>query len=239
MTDHSLSIFSFNENQVRVIVINGEPWFVALDVCKVLEISNSRDALTRLDDDEKDDVGISDAMNRIQSMSVISESGLYSLVLTSRKPEAKAFKKWLTSEVIPSIRKVGSYSTAIPVQKLPPKRDAVDLINASKDLVFLEGRLPAAMIQLLRDQLGDQLCELSGQTTTTVLPSARLVGAAQKAEEMGYKVTSKNRVRLGKFVSAQGLISSKESRLCNGQLRDINVYEDSEELELAITRFFA
>lgn len=106
--------FDFEGMEVRVIDRSGEPWWVLIDVCSVLEIANSRDAATRLDDDEKGDVGIADAIGRDQKTTIINESGLWSLVLTSRKPAAKRFKKWITSEVIPSIRKTGGYMVAAP-----------------------------------------------------------------------------------------------------------------------------
>ena len=91
---------------------DGEIWFVAKDVCKVLSIKNHKDAVSRLDDDEKDEVGITDPIGRTQKTLIVNESGLYSLVFMSRKPEAKKFRKWVTSEVLPSIRKTGSYSIA-------------------------------------------------------------------------------------------------------------------------------
>jgi len=106
--------FSFEGTEVRVLDQTGEPWWVLTDVCQVLEIANSRDAATRLDDDEKDDVGITDAIGREQKTTIINESGLWSLVLTSRKLAAKRFKKWITTDVIPSIRKTGSYTMTAP-----------------------------------------------------------------------------------------------------------------------------
>ena len=103
--------FNFVTQSVRVVVIEGAPWFVAADVCKVLAITNNRDAITRLDDDERG-VGIIDTPSGQQEMGIINESGLYSLILTSRKPEAKAFKKWVTSEVLPTLRQQGQYRMA-------------------------------------------------------------------------------------------------------------------------------
>lgn len=111
--------FSFEGTEVRVNKRSGEPWWVLSDVCSVLGIANVGNANSRLDADEKDDIRIMDAIGRAQETCVINEAGLWSLVLTSRKPAAKRFKKWITGEVIPSIRKTGSY-TAIPTQK--PKR---------------------------------------------------------------------------------------------------------------------
>jgi prophage antirepressor-like protein len=103
------TVFKFQENhQLRVVSINGEPWFIAADVCKVLDISNNRDAFSRLDDDEKG-VGLIDTLGGRQKASLVNESGLYSLILGSRKPEAKPFKRWVTHEVLPAIRKTGRY----------------------------------------------------------------------------------------------------------------------------------
>ncbi|MGG4042091.1 phage antirepressor KilAC domain-containing protein [Bacillus smithii] len=102
-------VFQYQEHQVRTILKDGEPWFVAKDVCNVLEIKNSRDAISRLDDDEKD-VALTDTLGGKQEMAIVNEPGLYTLILGSRKPEAKAFKRWITHEVIPTIRKTGSYS---------------------------------------------------------------------------------------------------------------------------------
>ena len=98
-----LAVFNYNQSQVRTITINNEPWFVAQDVCNILEVKNNRDALSRLDDDEKMElgresiVGLTDDPNTVR-LSAISESGLYSLVLSSRKPEAKPFKRWITHD---------------------------------------------------------------------------------------------------------------------------------------------
>ncbi len=98
----------FENTSVRVLERDGIPWFVLVDVCVVLEIANPRDAASRLDDDEKG-VGIADTLGGRQEVTIINESGLWSLVLTSRKPAARRFRKWVTSEVIPAIRRTGSY----------------------------------------------------------------------------------------------------------------------------------
>jgi len=105
---NNLAIFEFKNNEVRVIDINGEFWFVGKDVCQALELNNVSQALTILDEDEKA-VILNDTLGGKQEMLVINESGLYNLVLTSHKPESKAFKKWVTSEVLPKIRKTGAY----------------------------------------------------------------------------------------------------------------------------------
>ncbi|WCL51460.1 phage antirepressor [Leptospira sp. GIMC2001] len=106
MNSSNLIPFTYENKTVRTVDINGEPWFVAKDVCEILEIQNSTDALNRLDSDERARFNL----GRQGESNIISESGLYSLILGSRKPEAKSFKKWVTSEVLPAIRKTGSYS---------------------------------------------------------------------------------------------------------------------------------
>lgn len=109
---NELKIFTSEEfGEIRTVTIDDEPWFVASDICKALEIGNTSQSLTRLDDDEKRTTIISNegAASGKSSMSFINEYGLYSLVLASRKPQAKDFKRWITHEVLPSIRKNGGY----------------------------------------------------------------------------------------------------------------------------------
>lgn len=106
---NDLHIFENKDfGKVRTVTLNGAPWFVAADVCRALDIANSRDAVKRLDDDERGVVS-TDTLGGVQEMTVVNESGLYSIVLGSRKPEAKQFKRWITHEVIPTIRKTGGY----------------------------------------------------------------------------------------------------------------------------------
>ena len=108
-----LQVFNFNEKEstpIRVQVINNEPWFVAKDVCQVLGIEKYRDAISRLDEDERGSVLV-DTLGGKQQFTATNESGLYHLIFQSRKPEAKRFRKWVTSEVLPAIRKTGRYET--------------------------------------------------------------------------------------------------------------------------------
>lgn len=106
----NLQIFNYQNNNIRTVLKYGEPWFVAKDVCSVLEISDTWNAVSRLNDLMKDTDTIS-TLGGNQQMQVISEAGVYKLVFTSRKPEAEKFTDWLASEVIPSIRKHGTYMT--------------------------------------------------------------------------------------------------------------------------------
>lgn len=103
--------FQFDEYEIRVIRDeHGEPWFVAKDVCDALEIGNSSDALRRLDDDEVGSTEVIDSLGRKQMTSIVNEPGLYSLIMSSRKSEAHKFKRWITHEVLPCLRKTGFYA---------------------------------------------------------------------------------------------------------------------------------
>jgi prophage antirepressor-like protein len=101
-------IFMYQGSQVRTEIKDGEPWFVAKDVCEILDIGNPSQAVSRLDDDEKGLITI-DTLGGKQELTAVNESGLYNLIFTSRKEEAKQFKRWITHEVLPQIRKTGSY----------------------------------------------------------------------------------------------------------------------------------
>ena len=99
----------YKNSPIRIVEKDGEPWFVAKDVCNILEIKNSRDTLNKCLDEDERGVDIIYTPGGNQEMTIVSEAGLYSLILRSRKPEAKAFKRWVTHEVLPSIRKTGAY----------------------------------------------------------------------------------------------------------------------------------
>ena len=120
----NLEIFKNNGYQIRGGLIDGEPYFVAKDVCDALGYSNSRQALAKLDDDEKG-VRKIDTLGGDQEMAIVNESGLYSLILRSNKPEAKQFKKWVTSEVLPSIRKHGAYMTEQKIEEVLQDPDTI------------------------------------------------------------------------------------------------------------------
>lgn len=109
---NTLQTFDFNEAPVRVLLRDDQPWFVAADVCRVLELTNTSKACDTLEDDEK---GLTngDTPGGSQQLLVISESGLYALIFKSRKPEAKKFRKWVTADVLPAIRRSGGYSLPV------------------------------------------------------------------------------------------------------------------------------
>jgi anti-repressor protein len=111
MNDQGLTIFEFHGASVRTVMKKGEPWWVAADVCAVLEIENPRDAIRkRLEKDDVDLVYTLRSNGRPYQMTVVNEPGLYELIIRSDKPQARPFRRWITSEVLPQIRRTGRYS---------------------------------------------------------------------------------------------------------------------------------
>lgn len=131
---NELQIFNYNGNEVRTIQKDGEPWWVLKDVCEVLDISQAVRVAERLDEDEVSQTHITDSLGRQQSTYIINESGLYNVILRSDKPEAKPFRKWVTSEVLPSIRKHGAYMTPETLEQAILNPDMmIKLCTALKD----------------------------------------------------------------------------------------------------------
>lgn len=151
-------VFNFGSHSIRTIEQDGEAWFVAADVCQVLGIANPRHAVSRLDDDERgvvsSDTPSSNQHGNFgtvkQEVTTINESGLYSLILTSRKEEARAFKRWVTHEVLPAIRKTGGYRADDAHRADEPlynadyrqeaRKTAVDYFDACRDVVKAAGQ---------------------------------------------------------------------------------------------------
>lgn len=201
--ENGLAIFE-NEKfgQVRVVEKDGEPWFVAKDVCVCLDISNSRDALTTLDDDEKG-VAIADTPGGPQEMQTVSESGFYTLVFKSRKPEAKAFRKWVTSEVIPAIRKTGKYELPInPNVEIPKnyesKLAAAKVVFESNEIVG--NQLTLALDAIYRKDMGQSALETAG---------IQLVAPVQEhlltPTELGEMMGGVNARTMNRILEAEGL----------------------------------
>ena len=117
MNENEIQVWNYESSEIRTVQINGEPWFVLSDVCKVLELSSPHKVAERLDGDEKGRNQIP-TLGGVQEMAVVNESGLYTVILRSDKPQAKPFRKWVTSEVLPSIRKHGAYITPDTLEQM-------------------------------------------------------------------------------------------------------------------------
>ncbi|EPR0075228.1 P22AR C-terminal domain-containing protein [Escherichia coli] len=185
---NDFTIFKFGDSEIRVINKCGEPWFVAKDVCDALALTNSRKALTALDDDEKG-VTLSYTLGGEQNLSIVSESGMYTLVLRCRDAVNKGsvphkFRKWVTAEVLPSIRKTGSYGNTPKAKKALPGKITTEQQEAIKQLVMSRGQsLPKekqakAMITMwssLKSHFGCSYKEISEEQFTEALSLAARV----------------------------------------------------------------
>lgn len=131
-------VFNYEGNQVRTVMVDGEPWFVAKDVCGILDIKQVVRAVERLDSDEVSLIHVTDSLGRTQEAYAVNEPGLYTLVLGSRKPEAKAFKRWVTHEVLPSIRETGMYIGQKEARDIVDRALPHDYMSALKELITTE-----------------------------------------------------------------------------------------------------
>ncbi|MFA5638380.1 MAG: phage antirepressor KilAC domain-containing protein [Anaerovoracaceae bacterium] len=131
---NELQIFSYEGQEVRTIQRNGAPWWVLKDVCDVLELSNSRMIADRLDEDDVSLAYVTDSLGRQQQTSIVNESGLYNVILRSDKPEAKKFKRWITHDVLPTIRRHGVYMTTEKLQEMMNDPDSwIKVLTALKE----------------------------------------------------------------------------------------------------------
>lgn len=200
---NELKIFENPEfGKIRAVEIDGEPWFVAADVCRALEIQNSRDAVTRLDDDEKNTVVLTDGIPGNPNKTIVNEPGLYTLVLGSRKPEAKAFKRWITHEVIPAIRKHGLYATESTIEAMLNDPDmAIRLLlevkeeRAKRKALEVENETQRQIIADFQPikQYVDKILSSSGTMATTQIAadydmSARMLNKILREEGIQHNV---------------------------------------------------
>lgn len=147
---NDLQIFKNSEfGEIRTVTKNNEPWFIATDVCSALDISNTSQALTRLDDDEKNTIILNEGIGN-PNKSIVSEYGLYNLILASRKKEAKKFKRWITHEVIPTIRKHGAYMSSEVIEKTLSDPDY--LIRLATNLKEEKAKRALAEAQIEKDK---------------------------------------------------------------------------------------
>ena len=169
---NSLQLFQNAGFKVRVVMRDGEPWFVAKDVCTCLEIANVSDACSRLDEDERGIVS-TDTPSGNQEMLIVSEPGLYSLIGSSKKPEAKAFKRWVNHEVLPSIRKTGGYGIRTVDDMINDPDTAIRLLTQLKIL-----RLQNDQLEMERDEAIRTKAEIGSRREATAMNTA-----SQKSKE--------------------------------------------------------
>ncbi|AND39600.1 phage antirepressor [Cytobacillus oceanisediminis] len=193
-------LFNYNENPIRTVVFNGEPHFIAKDVCEVLGLTNPTMALQKLDEDERAKFNL----GRQGETNIVNEYGLYNLILTSRKPEAKQFKRWVTHEVLPTIRKHGAYM------------DENVLVNAISNPDFMIGLLENLKVERkARELLEHRVAEDRPKLTyyDTILASENAVNISQIAEDYGMSGAALNKIlneeRVQYRLGGQWLLYSK------------------------------
>ncbi|HAS85382.1 MAG TPA: hypothetical protein DCS31_01075 [Candidatus Competibacteraceae bacterium] len=207
----SIVSFNFVAQSVRVVMRGDEPWFVAADVCEALTIANHRDAVAKLDEDEKDGVGITDAIGREQETTVINESGLYSLILTSRKPEAKKFKKWVTSEILPALRKTGHYEIPRPVAVPMLRTGQLEMLNQTAWCLAH----PFYMHRATKDWMLGYVREYIGVNRIAHIPIARFNDAISFLESQKKPIDAylRERIRNERVFLTQSLKRELDRRL--------------------------
>lgn len=150
MTDATLIPFHYGDAPVRTVRIDGDPWFVLSDLCSVLNLTTPAKVVSRLEDGMSSTHPIPDSLGRIQHMTIVNESGMYRVVLRSDKPEALAFQAWITDEVLPSIRRTGSYSlpgaTPTTTTSFETQARVLDILKniIAKDYLEAKARIVAA-----------------------------------------------------------------------------------------------
>lgn len=177
---NKVTIFKYEENKlVRTMNVSGEPWFVLKDVCDVLGLSTPARVAERLDSDEVSQAHLIDSMGRSQEMTIISESGLYNVILRSDKPEAKPFRKWVTSVVLPSIRKNGGY-IARQEELSPQELMAKALLVAQKTLTDRDARINELTAQ-------NQIMQPKAEYFDELVARNLLTNFRETAKELGIK----------------------------------------------------
>lgn len=177
---NEMQTFVFDTQPVRTMVMDGEPWFVGKDVAEVLGYTNSRKAISdHVDDEDKNTVTIRDGIQGNPNMTIINESGMYSLILSSKMPGTKQFKRWVTSEVLPSIRKHGGY-IAGQEEMSPEELMAKALQVAQKTLAEREARLAAVTAE-------NQMMKPKAEYFDALVDRNLLTSIRETAKELGVK----------------------------------------------------
>ena len=185
MNENEVQVWNYEGAKVRTVQIDGEPWFVLTDVCRELEISNSRMAADRLENDELMSVKLTSGGQR-REMTIVNESGLYTVILRSDKPQAKPFRKWVTSEVLPSIRKHGSYSVQSQFADLSPQLQVlIQMETRQKQIEARQAEQATALAGL--EQKIQNTCEVIAlDKTAWRKDSEHLINKIARATGEGY-----------------------------------------------------
>lgn len=236
--------FDFNGNEIRTSGTAADPLFCLVDVCKVLEIDNPSQVLTRLDSDGVINNEVIDSVGRVQSATFINEPNLYRVIFQSRKPNAKAFQDWVFSEVLPLIRKTGGYQ--VQPSPLPALPALADYHNMQQSIAAFESTGDIQLAQLMKVVLANEALRAT-QNSPLLQPAEmpmQLEGAVDVAIRLGFRVPKNLEGNLGKFVKkvCAPLLQGKNNRYSHASSKQIsaNMYPANHpEVESAVRAFFS
>lgn len=185
---NEITSWNYEGAEVRTVQIDGEPWFVLADICRELEISHVKDTATRIDEDDLGQTEVIDRMGRSQKVWIINESGLYTVILRSDKPQAKPFRKWVTSVVLPSIRKTGSYSVQQPnaFENLSPQLQVLIQMETRQKQIEARQAEQATALAGLEQKLQNTCEVIALDKTAWRKDSEHLINKIARATGEGY-----------------------------------------------------
>lgn len=215
-----LQIFQSEQfGEIRTVNRGGQPWFVAADVCRALDVVNSRDAVARLDEDEKNTVVLTDGTPGNPNLSIVNEPGLYALVLGSRKPEARQFKRWITHDVIPSIRQTGAYLTPDKLEEVLYNPDTIISLAQQLKQLQEQARRDKPKVLFASAVEASQTSILIGELAKLMRQNGVSVGQNRLYERLrndGYLMKhGASRNMPTQRSMEMGLFEIKESTMCN------------------------
>ncbi len=198
---NDLQIFNYESNEVRTIMRYGEPWFCLADVCQVLGLAEPHRVATRIDEDERTQMTVTDSIGRKQKTWFINESGLYTVILRSDKPEANPFRKWVTSEVLPAIRKTGQYNGT---KNLPTDKAAL----AEAKLNNSRARIASAWMKIARENPVPEYKAICAHYASAAL-DGRIVLPLPEAADHTYSATEVGELLGGLSAKKVGMLANE------------------------------
>lgn len=186
MNENEVQVWNYEGAEVRTVQIDGEPWFVLADICRELELSTPARVAERLEKDEVSQTHTIDRMGREQKTTIINESGLYTVILRSDKPQAKPFRKWVTSVVLPSIRKHGSYSVQSQFADLSPQLQVLIQMETRQKQIEARQAEQATALAGLEQKLQNTCEVIALDKTAWRKDSEHLINKIARATGEGY-----------------------------------------------------
>ncbi len=203
---NELQIFNFDSNEVRTVVVNEEPYFVGKDVATILGYSNTRDALNRHVDSEDKDVVKLDTLGGKQNQTLINESGLYSLIFSSKLDSAKRFKRWVTSEVLPQIRKQGFYMTNSLVQEIVDNPQVIHYLAEQVAMINENNKAQSNQLETIDKKIEG---EYVTPQDLDAIQYATKVQAEKFLDKLGMQITLETLIDDNQNIYEQALASKK------------------------------